>query len=285
MSSHVCVLTGEGARGAFQAGLLDYLSEENFGYKLPFTKYIGISSGAITAFLYSHIEQGAIRQMFLEAKGMGDVFSFSLWTTLFGKGVFRAKPLKKKLSFLLKNHKKMEEEITPCVISYCEVSTGQIKYIDISPLSDEEKIKYLVRAVTIPALIHPEEENYCDAGVFEINPFSYELIHNKELESITVVAGKDFKMPDFNEKRHLFGFIDMAARALDVIMYSMMMDDFNLLVRSSPEFKHIDIKVYCYTGPEISAIDFSHSEYLYELAQDLYTLYDKSDIESLPMKE
>lgn len=275
MSEKVCVLTGEGARGAYQAGILDHLLKSGE----TFDKYIGISSGGVNAALYSHVKPEAIEDMLSGIGKLTDIFSFNIFTVLFGRGIYKAKPLTKKLTKLFTEHMLPEDQIKPAILSYCDMASGLIKYVDIKPLSISEKIEVIIQSVTIPALIHPEAQNYCDAGVFEINPFSYELMTNKALKKITVIAGKDLTMPPFSPKRRLFGFLDMAERALDIIMYSMTVDDFSSVVRSLSEWQGIDLEVYAYTGPEVGALEFDKSKILYDTATEFTTLYNKKEIE------
>lgn len=283
MRQKVCVLTGEGARGGFQAGIIKMLFEDSE----VFDRFVGISSGAVMAFLFSQIKPEAIYAMMEETDGIEDVFSFSIWATLFGEGFYKAKPLRRQISYLLKNHRLDEKDRKECEVAFCDMSYGRIIYKEISKLDDGEIEDLVVRAVSIPGIVHPEEVDFCDAGVFEINPFTREMSKEDPASDITIISGKDLYMPYMNmaKIKGFFKIKDRAMRALDIIMYAATVDDFSNIMRKTEGFKYANVECFSYSGPYIGALEFNKSRWLFENATDYFTYYDKTDIEAIPTKK
>jgi hypothetical protein len=212
--------------------------------------------------------------VFKDTTGMKDVFRFSAWSAIFGTGLAKSDPIRDRLTNLLNETSHLLKDPKPCVVSWCDMRDGTIHYKNLTPLSNKMKVNLLLRAVSIPGLIEASEEYLVDAGIFEINPANWEIRNNSELEKLTIISAKDLKMPPFTVEQGLVKSKEIAMRALDMIMYSMTIDDLKL-----PYFPET-LQFFGYSGPEIGALDFHKSSWLYEKALEYNVYYDKEDVVS-----
>lgn len=180
------VLSGGGARGAFQVGVMKYLSEINWKPDL----ICGTSVGAINAVAYG--------------TGMSNDQLTNLWRTYHRKKMYRVtlpiiirslrsrkrfSPLSdtRPLKGLLMEHLKIEDlrkSTTDILITALNMITGQIKFFNQHAI----EIDHLMAASAIPMLFpwhYIDNEPYWDAGLMVNTPITPAL--EKGAEEIIVV--------------------------------------------------------------------------------------------------
>ncbi len=181
------VLSGGGARGAFQVGVMKYLSEINWKPDLV----CGTSVGAINAAAYG--------------TGMSNDQLTNLWRTYHRKKMYRVtlpiiiRSLRSRKQFfplsdtrplkgLLAEHLKIEnlrKSTTDILITALNMNTGQIKYFNQHAI----KIDHLMAASAIPMLFswhYIDNEPYWDAGLMVNTPITPALERGAE-EIISVL--------------------------------------------------------------------------------------------------
>lgn len=172
------VLSGGGARGAYQAGVVKYLDEIHWKPDI----ICGTSVGAINA---SAIGSGMSTENLIDLWYHLDkkkIMKYSIWNTL--KGLFTKKfyplaetfPLKKlileKLNFISLN-----QSATKVVVSAVNLLTSELRFFENPNL----RIEHIMASAAIP-IIFPwqmiDGEPYWDGGVMANTPILPALTHN-----------------------------------------------------------------------------------------------------------
>lgn len=179
------VLSGGGARGAYQAGVLRYLEEIHWKPDI----ICGTSVGAINACaIGSGMNSSRLSELWLRLN-QKNIMRYSIWNML--KGLFRKKyyplvetyPLKK---FIHENldFTKLNESKTKVIISAVNILSSELKFFENPNL----QIEHILASSAIP-MIFPwqiiDGEPYWDGGVMANTPILPALTH--EASEIVVV--------------------------------------------------------------------------------------------------
>ncbi|TGK84879.1 patatin-like phospholipase family protein [Leptospira bourretii] len=179
------VLSGGGARGAYQAGVLRYLEEIHWKPDI----ICGTSVGAINACaIGSGMNSSRLSELWLRLN-QKNIMRYSIWNML--KGFFRKKyyplvetyPLKK---FIHENldFTKLNESKTKVIISAVNILSSELKFFENPNL----QIEHILASSAIP-MIFPwqiiDGEPYWDGGVMANTPILPALTH--EASEIVVV--------------------------------------------------------------------------------------------------
>lgn len=179
------VLSGGGARGAYQAGVLRYLEEIHWKPDI----ICGTSVGAINACaIGSGMNSSRLSELWLQLN-QKNIMRYSIWNML--KGLFRKKyyplvetyPLKK---FIHENldFTKLNESKTKVIISAVNILSSELKFFENPNL----QIEHILASSAIP-MIFPwqiiDGEPYWDGGVMANTPILPALTH--EASEIVVV--------------------------------------------------------------------------------------------------
>ncbi|TGM81772.1 patatin-like phospholipase family protein [Leptospira mtsangambouensis] len=185
MGKRALVLSGGGARGAYQAGVLRYLEEIHWKPDI----ICGTSVGAINACaIGSGMNSSRLSELWLRLN-QKNIMRYSIWNML--KGLFRKKyyplvetyPLKK---FIHENldFTKLNESKTKVIISAVNILSSELKFFENPNL----QIEHILASSAIP-MIFPwqiiEGEPYWDGGVMANTPILPALTH--EASEIVVV--------------------------------------------------------------------------------------------------
>ncbi|TGM23345.1 patatin-like phospholipase family protein [Leptospira meyeri] len=179
------VLSGGGARGAYQAGVLRYLEEIHWKPDI----ICGTSVGAINACaIGSGMNSSRLSELWLKLN-QKNIMRYSIWNML--KGLFRKKyyplvetyPLKK---FIHENldFAKLNESKTKVIISAVNILSSELKFFENPKL----QIEHILASSAIP-MIFPwqiiDGDPYWDGGVMANTPILPALTH--EASEIVVV--------------------------------------------------------------------------------------------------
>ncbi|MDF3818701.1 patatin-like phospholipase family protein [Leptospira sp. 96542] len=179
------VLSGGGARGAYQAGVMRYLEEINWKPDI----ICGTSVGAINACaIGSGMSSKELTNLWLQLTKR-NIMKYSFWNMI--RGIFSRKyiplvntePLKKliqeKLSF-----QRLNESKTQVIISAVNILTSELKFFENPNL----RIEHILASSAIP-MVFPwqliDGEPYWDGGVMANTPILPALTH--EASEILVV--------------------------------------------------------------------------------------------------
>ena len=250
------VMTGDGARGNWTLGTMIHLLD---GPLKP-SGYVGISSGALNAFLLSQIKPDAICDTARKISDRSKLFSFN-WNIFSSAGLFTSKPLEKILKNLLKNHRLDTKDRLPGWVSYSDLENGTIHYVDVNTLqSQEEIIEVVLSAVSIPGYVKAVRPPKYDAGVLEINPVSQAIILGAK--RIVVVFARPIMANVMQPPSGWFQTAQVAYRSLDLMMHRMATDDLAMSYMYD-DLESLEIlETPTYLG---DALDFKHADIFFEM--------------------
>lgn len=222
--------TGEGARGAIQAGIA--LGLHNQGINADFT--IGISSGSVCAASYSYLGPQGLADMWSNINSIFDVFGINY--NLFGKtGLLNQKPMKKILDNAIKNKPICESKVVRM-----NIENGFLDYVSNQDVSSEEFAEAVLGSVAITGLVE-DRDGWVDAGSRQLTPLKQCI--ESGCDDIYVILGRPLDLQSWQKPKKYFKLFDMAFRALDITLYEVMIRDINNCLRTSkdPDFKNINI--------------------------------------------
>lgn len=216
MTKVAYVLSGEGAKGAWQAMALKHL--EASGVKPDFI--VGTSSGAINAVGYSLLGADKLCDFWLNIKSIKDVFSFN-WQFLWQSGVYTTKPLKKKLDAM----KDMKFSV-PVWFPLTNAEDGDTQFFELSttfPMSKNINRQIICDAVTIPGVVR-SDTGYVDGGAMILCPLKKAI--DLGADEIYVILGRNPIIPkaDFKPKKWL-SVVAYGNRFLELLMFTVIKND------------------------------------------------------------
>jgi predicted acylesterase/phospholipase RssA len=270
MTKIAYVLSGEGAKGAWQAMALKHL--EASGVKPDFI--VGTSSGAINAVGYSLLGADKLCEFWRNIKSIKDVFSFN-WQFLWQSGVYTTKPLEKKL-YAMKDLKLS----VPVHFPITKAETGETFFLKID---GDAMLKYrtaIIEAVTIPGVVR-SNRGYVDGGAMILCPLKRAIDHGGA-DEIYVILGRDPVIPkaDFKPKKWL-SVVAYGNRFLELLMFTVIKNDIancakiNDLVRGTkmlnltPEKKEIKLHILYPKRPLYDSLNFKKCREMLEMVDNI----------------
>lgn len=278
------VLSGEGAKGSFQAGVIKNL--ETKGVVPEFIS--GSSSGSLTAAVYSYVGADKLIDLWkTKINKMGDVFRFQ-WDFFLKSGIFNTNPLKESL------HKVITGEPTiPAVVTRVHNLTNEFQYVSNQTTDSKTFLEATLGAVAIPFLIEPVN-NWVDGGAKELAPLKPAI--DAGCDEIIVVIGIpprpqiwdgvgvfQFCGLDF------FKFAEIGYRFIDYLLFNVMINDLKKAHKKNgdPKYRKIKFRIF---GPKErigSPLDFSPETRDYRLGIALnnkYVEYFLDDLQDTPLQ-
>ncbi|WP_441000676.1 patatin-like phospholipase family protein [Fodinibius sp. SL11] len=277
------VLPGGGAKGAFQAGVLQVLREQGFTYDVISGISVGSLNGAMLATdqfetMIEVWKDLTPKQVYREKTLVGLARRYLQYKIGLGKP-----PVSKfdngPLHSLLRNHLKGRPTTVPFTFGYVKLETGRYVRASIphqeSHTINEEDICRILASTAIPAVFNPVSVNgyQCvDGGLRDISPIREVLPYNPHRAIIIPTKPTD-GLPRPVKSRDI---IDIAFRSIDIMMDEIFYEDIarfltiNQLVRQAEdegvELRHRTGRIYRHVHPLIiapkeplgDAMDFSN---------------------------
>jgi NTE family protein len=235
------VLSGGGAKGSFQAGVLNQLTVMR---DIVPDLIVGTSIGSINGAVYSYAGLGVICEEWKALKERSQALSFK-WSMLYlsADGIFSMAPLVKNY---LKKHIKGEPEVEVMAVRV-DLRTGITEYVSNLKVDNEEFIDAVQDSATIPLFMHPRD-NYMDGGLREVFPVNKALEEGcKEIHAVVCTPwSKNPQIASNLKKRPAFlRWYEFLRRSVDDVMnHDVKYNDLYtayLKVKSDP-----DIKIWVY---------------------------------------
>lgn len=218
------VLSGGGAKGAFQVGALDYLINEK---KVDFEIICGVSVGALNASMVAQGDFNTLKEIWLGIKSTRDIFRqrlFGFLGAFFGAdSVYCNRPLWKKIDRYV-DPEKIKKSGRELRVGTVSLQTGQYISVDQNYL---EFKKWILASTAIPVTFEPIElknQQFIDGGVRDITPLSTAI--NLGAERIFVILASPTNVRQENkEYRRL---IDIGVRSLDIVLAEVCANDLRI---------------------------------------------------------
>lgn len=247
MSKTAFVLSGGGAKGSFQVGVLTQLAQQGI---IPDALY-GTSTGALNSCGYSYLGINGLLQMWRGIKSNKDIMVQYPWFLLpfylafgKGKGVYSMKPLEKKIQAIVTQN---EPKINATV---CRVSlkTSAKSYVSVGPgqPKDENFARAVLASASTPLLNDVVDGEWVDGGVRQITPLE-PAVDSGATEIYVILA------EPFVENIPLGGSVGNAVDVLNRSIACMVQEMFWQDIQSFEEYKS-GAKLIVY-APDKSLID------------------------------
>jgi NTE family protein len=229
------VLSGGGAKGSFQAGVLLQLFEQGI---VP-DAFFGTSVGAINALGYAYGGAEKLVNWWLSVKGRGDIlyphgiqwlWNFHRILGITNSGIFSTAPLRK----ILRNAASGIETPIEAVSCFVDVKSGKTSYCSNKTSSTEDFVDAVVSSATIP-LIMDANHYTVDGGVREQTPLQ-EALDRGATDVYVVLCNPLHEDPDpWKPKAKVFKWFEVLERCVDDIMcHELFINDLKALLKNKP---------------------------------------------------
>jgi len=243
------ILSGEGARGGYQAGVIKQLVDKG---TIP-DEIHGVSSGSINAVGYSYLGADGLCDVWKNIDDIDKVFTFNKWRALWRNGVYSTKPI----SDLIKISIEEKTPICEAIVSILNAKTGQLARV--SNYKDSKKLFKMaaVASLTIPGLIEADHPDWIDAGARQLVPLKYVI--KGGATNIIVILGRPIDAPLWKSNGgiwHPFGIgmfeaVEYGYRFIDLMLYEILLRDIEkckrknqLAMAGNRKFKQVKLTVY-----------------------------------------
>ena len=223
--------TGEGARGAIQAGIA--LSLFKKGIKPDFT--IGISSGSICASSYCYLGPEGLADLWSSVKSIFSVFRIN-YNFLWKRGLMNQKPMEKILSDAMKN-----DPICESVVIRMNIEDGFMDYVSNKSTTTEEFKEAVLASVAITSLVE-DRDGWVDAGSRQIAPLE-QCIHSG-CNKIYVIMGRRLTIDPWRNPEGFLSSLKMGFRAFDIALQEIMIRDINRCLKKIGDMDYKGIDIY-----------------------------------------
>lgn len=225
--------TGEGARGAVQAGIAYSLAQH--GILADFTA--GISSGSVCAAAYAHLKPSGLYDLWANIKNIRSIFGVNWWNFPWTYGFLNQKPMEKIVHAALQH-----EPICESVVARMHIQTGAMDYVSNMKVSRAEFAEAVLSSVAISALVE-DRNGWVDAGSRQLAPVS--LCVDAGCTDIYIITGRPMVMQHWKKPTGLLKIPGMAFRAFDISLFEIAMRDINYWIGpDAPEIaKDINISL------------------------------------------
>jgi len=242
------VLSGGGAKGAFQVGVMEYLLETGV---TPEALY-GTSVGALNSAGYAFQGMAGLKNLWLGIKKKSDIIESNWYHFLTKGGLYTTKPLKKLLDQTIDGTPGREATVT-----YVDLEDGQLHYSKASEESLQEFRKHTLASASIPFVMDPVDKRYVDGGVREITPLKRAI--KEGADKIVVILASPYKylLPKgWNRAWPVPLFVGL--RSLEIIEQEVFWNDINkcLEYNKRSDKKKIELELYAPNKPVLDTLDF-----------------------------
>lgn len=156
------VLTGGGAKGAFQVGVMQSL----YGKGIRPDVIYGTSVGALNAAGYAYQGVIGLEKIWKSIRSRSDILKLNWWKLLWAEGIYNTYPLKKLINKTVSGS--ASTEAVACSVDY---ERGKIRYTSNKGSSQDEFREQVLASASIPVVMDLVS-GWMDGGVREIGPLS-----------------------------------------------------------------------------------------------------------------
>lgn len=258
--------TGEGARGAVQAGIVKGLSDIGIAPDLT----IGISSGSICSASYAYLGPDGLFEMWKNVKNIFSVFGLN-YNMLTRSGVMNQKPMEKIVLKAMKNN-----PICESIVSKMNIETGELVYVSNFKTKKVDFAESVLASVAITGLVE-DREGWVDAGSRQLAPLEQAISFG--CDKIYVIMGRPFSLSQWTKPKGFFKNIKMAFRALDISLQEIMIRDISQFINKGYNFNK-NVEIFLVEPNELfyESVEFSKCEKGVYLGKNNFSILDKKEI-------
>jgi len=239
MYKRACILSGEGAKGAWQSSVLCH---QNKRYDLM----VGVSSGACNAALYA-ILGTALADFTSQITKFSDLFAFN-WRFLFDSGMFTPAPMMKRISDAIVGLPFQTKVVFPTIC--CKTRQLIFHTFEEGHICDEDDARVITSAGAIAGVIHAVD-GMVDGGFRTLCPIKMAI--DEGCDEIDVIIGQcptvppEWPNPD---ERKFLNFANFGVTIVGTMLWQIMANDIQYAIRCNNELGKMKVKINC-IFPEI----------------------------------
>lgn len=221
------VLSGGGAKGAFQVGVLKGMHK--MGLLQGVEHFYGTSVGALNAAAMAYSSVYYLESIWRSIRSKSDILKWN-W---FYKGLYNTKPLHHLIDTLTQFSPSKKATVT--VVDY---KSGELLY---KRENDPDFLKWVEASACIPGLMRPIDDRYVDGGVREIAPIG-KAIKDGYTEIDVILASPTTYEP----ARDYPWFLDPVLSSIDIMTHEIYINDIKLCYAKNqlPGYKNIKLRVF-----------------------------------------
>lgn len=248
------MLSGEGAKAAFQAGIIKRLAEDQIEPDI----ILGSSSGAITAALYSLVGIEGLERLWRDVKGIGDVFKFQ-WLFPWRDGIFDTKPVAKKLAKIFEAN----EFQIPAMVNRVNIETASLQRLWSDTTPKDMFFDATLAAIAIPGVVNPVK-GWADGGSVDLVPLKAAI--DRGAEEIYVLLSSPPGYPKAPSEGSL-RFAKLGLHFIEIILQQNLIADIALCLernriaetRNRTTYRKIKLRVFGPSHYLYHPLDFEYA--------------------------
>lgn len=243
----VLVLSGGGAKGAYQVGALSHLLTTQ-----RFDAVVGVSVGALNAAGLSFLGIERLKQVWFGIKSTDEIVSENSWLSILllkKRGYYSIEPLRKKLK---QNLPAKGSPVMPTYFGYCDLRDTKVIY-EAAGEDMDRNIRAILASSAMPAIMEPVEYDFVDGGIRDVIPLGFAIKHLLA-DEITVVSASPIgrELPKTWKPGHI-KIIGHAFRAVDTMSSEIAYNDLCMCRDRNelPNYRKVSVKVYAPSYPSV----------------------------------
>lgn len=216
------VLSGGGAKGAFQAGSLWAMRESLMLNDLKLI--VGTSVGALNAGALAYNNYEMLLEFWKSIKSRSCVLNHAWWKFWSLKGIYSTNPLEKIINKVI-DPDLLNDAWLEAVTCSCNIETGEVKYVSNKSASLYEFKKSMLTSSLIPMFMEPVDGLWFDGGMRENTPMQYAI--DRGFKNIIVITtnpiSKNLQTKFKSKWPHMLDYIKRTCD--DVMQHEIFMED------------------------------------------------------------
>lgn len=240
------VLSGGGARGAFQLGVMKQLIQSGTKPDACFGTSVGAINGA--GYCIGGIEE--LEKMWRSIRKFSDVFESKILSSLWSDGYYTLNPLRRLLADLIRRSSKQYNCLA--VSHVLDIKKGITWAVS---QGDPDFLDMTIASAALPVLVEPIKGKYVDGGVREYVPFATSRAY--EFDEIIIILCDTF---DFNLTRRWESRwphkANTALRTAEILFHERTLNDLRVAVDWQKQNPDVKIRFFMPTGFSMDFADF-----------------------------
>ena len=233
------VISGGGAKGCIQVGMLNYLADQNIFPDIV----VGVSTGSLQGLAIAQKELKVLNEKWLSIKSYKDVYTKSYYhyiKVLFGKsgGFYKFDGLRKMIESVY-DRKKLRNSGIDYYAGSVNLQTGSIYYIPKNKI----KIENILASCTIPIFFEPMKignSDFVDGGVRDITPLKQAI--EAGADDIYILLASPLKIK--TERKNYNNIINVMGRTANILLNEIYRNDISWALRINKLVDKYKIKRY-----------------------------------------
>ncbi len=258
----VLCLSGGGARGAFQAGVIEMLASQGAKWDCV----VGTSVGSLNAAGVAFLDTKQVRDIWFGIRGDGDIIGTHWLSLLWASGVYTLKPLRRLLERVLP---KGRSPSIPAYFAVCDLADGRMHYVPAG-IDMAYNLDNIVASCAMPSIMEPVSQTMVDGGVRDVIPLSF-AVKELKADEVTVIACSPIKPLLDPWKPSFPKIVSYLGRTIEAMGLEIVQQDLELcrLKNGISPYRRVSVEVYAPNAALLSTLDFDPSKIRAAYAQGL----------------